>query len=145
MKIWVDDERQPPGFDSSEWEEWVWVQTSAEAIAVLSAAEERPLVMSLDYVLGGGDTTDTVMYWLKGQPVEKWPVEILAHSSSAVACRLIEEMVAEFRPAPGHEPDCDDVEFIEAQFCQCNVPSGRDDPTSISNLMAEGPPKEEEE
>lgn len=43
----------------------------------------------------------------------------------------------------GHEDDCDDKDFIEARFCQCMVPSGRDDPTSISNLMAEGPPREE--
>lgn len=40
-----------------------------------------------------------------------------------------------------HEQDCDDKDFIEPEFCQCNQPSGRDDPTSISNLMAKGPPE----
>lgn len=41
-----------------------------------------------------------------------------------------------------HEPDCDDKDFIEARFCECNVPSGRDDPTSIGNLMVQRPPSE---
>lgn len=96
MKLWVDDERTPP--DGPDWEEWVWVQTSAAAIAVLTNTEEPPEVMSLDYALGRGDTTDTIMYWLKGQPSERWPVTILAHSSSWDARELIEEMVKEFRP-----------------------------------------------
>jgi hypothetical protein len=42
-----------------------------------------------------------------------------------------------------HEPDCDDKDFCEPWFCQCTEPSGRDDPQSISNLMAEGPPVDE--
>lgn len=43
---------------------------------------------------------------------------------------------------PGHDPDCDNDDFCEAEFCPstCTVPSGRDDPESISNLMAAGPP-----
>lgn len=93
MKLWVDDERTPP-----EGGDWVWAQTSAAAIEVLTTAEEPPEVMSLDYVLGRGDTTDTIMYWLKGQPAERWPGIIWAHSSSLDARRLIEEMVEEFRP-----------------------------------------------
>lgn len=92
MKLWVDDERTPPD------ESWVWMQTSAAAIEVLTTAVEPPEVVSLDYVLGRGDTTDTIMYWLKGQPADRWPVTILAHSSSASARELIEEMVREFRP-----------------------------------------------
>ena len=42
----------------------------------------------------------------------------------------------------GHAPDCDE-DYFEAENCPsaCLVPSGRDDPTSISNLMAAGPPK----
>lgn len=38
-----------------------------------------------------------------------------------------------------HDPDCEDWEFPGP--CQCNEPSGRDNPTSISNLMIEGPPE----
>jgi len=41
---------------------------------------------------------------------------------------------------PEHEADCDDADAVEARFCPCTEPSGRDDPYSISNLMAAGPP-----
>lgn len=92
MKLWVDDERTPPD------ESWVWAQTCAGAIEVMLTAEEPLEVLSLDYVLGRGDTTDTIMYWLKSRPADRWPVTILAHSSSASARELIEEMVREFRP-----------------------------------------------
>lgn len=43
----------------------------------------------------------------------------------------------------GHAADCDE-DYYPAEECPsaCTVPSGRDDPESISNLMAAGPPKE---
>lgn len=41
-----------------------------------------------------------------------------------------------------HEADCDGPEIgPDIRFCSCNEPSGRDDPTSISNLMVAGPPR----
>ena len=54
-------------------------------------------VMSLDYSLGGGNTTDEILYWLKDHP-DRWPDEVLAHSGSYDGRRLIEELVREFRP-----------------------------------------------
>lgn len=43
---------------------------------------------------------------------------------------------------PGHADDCDNADFCDAESCpsMCTVPSGRDDPESISNLMVAGPP-----
>ncbi|QDH91860.1 hypothetical protein SEA_PHRAPPUCCINO_185 [Mycobacterium phage Phrappuccino] len=94
MKLWVDDERTPP-----EGDDWVWVLTVSDAIDVLTNTEVAPEVMSLDYVLKRGETADDILYWLKDQPADRWPTEILAHSSSAAARELIMQLVEDFRRA----------------------------------------------
>lgn len=87
--LWVDDEREPP-------EDWGWAKTNVQAIEML--AEHRVTHLALDYILGRGQTTDDIMYWLRDHP-EHWPLEsITCHSSSSQAQRLIEKMVKDFAP-----------------------------------------------
>lgn len=45
----------------------------------------------------------------------------------------------------GHQDGCPGSPTPDPEFCPCNEPSGRDDPESISNLMAAGPPIQREE
>lgn len=90
IDLWVDDERSAP-------EDWLLVDTNAAAIDVLRELPVRHL--SLDYSLGDGETTDAIMYWLRDNP-HCWPSgNIVCHSSSSSAQRLIEFMVTDFAPA----------------------------------------------
>lgn len=64
FKLWVDDVREPPD------ETWDWVTTSEAAIAVLRIFHEEigmwceREAISLDYDLGGDDTTRSVVLWM---------------------------------------------------------------------------------
>jgi hypothetical protein len=92
VDLWVDDERSAP-------KGWCWVQTNTAAIDILRT--HRVAHVSLDYVLKRGETTDEIMYWLRGHP-ERWPTgSIVCHSGSADAQALIEKMAKDFSPTAG--------------------------------------------
>lgn len=83
MKLWVDDMRQPPEFDS---EPWVWAQTSADALEILQAC--RPVVLALDHDLGQwtgtDDTTRPIALYLAESIPAFWPVVITVHTANPV-------------------------------------------------------------
>lgn len=66
-KLWVDDERNPPG------DFWRVCRSSAEAIVELMASEWKEI--SLDHDLGGEDTGFKVLNWMIEHDV--WPTESL--------------------------------------------------------------------
>lgn len=74
--LWIDDLRTPP-------EGWVWAKTSAEAIELLSAQDERFDFISFDHDLGGDDTSRKVVLWLC-ENTSKWPQEAAVHSRNPV-------------------------------------------------------------
>jgi hypothetical protein len=87
MNLWVDDERPAP-------EGWMWTKNVPDTIEALSSKDFDE--MSLDYVLGRGQTGMDVMEWLRDHQ-DRWPRVIHAHSSSYDGRRLIEELVREWR------------------------------------------------
>lgn len=89
MKLWVDDERQPPGPD------WVRAVSSAEALAQLAAAPYEEL--SLDHDLGGDDTSRAVVLWLCENP-ERWPPVCRVHSMNNVGRAWLTAMIYRYNP-----------------------------------------------
>lgn len=88
IKLWVDDERPAP-------EGWVWSKTVGNTIDTLILAEVSE--MSLDYVLGRGQTAMDILEWLRDHP-DRWPPVIHAHSGSYDGRLLIEELVRTWAP-----------------------------------------------
>lgn len=86
-RLWVDDLRPAPAG-------WVWVKTSAEAIAALEGGTWDEL--SLDHDLGGDDTTRPVVLWLAEHG--GWPERIMVHSANPVGVEWIKGMVARYAP-----------------------------------------------
>lgn len=94
MKLWVDDVRLPPDDD------WVWCQTSEQAISVLDLWRQLgrgavfPDVVSLDHDLGGDDTTRPVVLWMCEN--DYWPVKTVVHSSNPVGREWLEGMIERY-------------------------------------------------
>lgn len=85
MRLWIDDLREDP---DTKWrgiytepEGWLWVKTSAEAIAALRE-EPRFAEVAFDHDLGGDDTTRRVMLWMIENNV--WPERISVHTANPV-------------------------------------------------------------
>jgi hypothetical protein len=96
VKLWLDDVRVPPGDD------WTWVRTVEEAIAVLASG--RVVEASLDHDLDATDTRQgaEVCDWMARTGT--WPAHVIrVHTSdnfaSTYMCNLIERHG--FVPVPG--------------------------------------------
>lgn len=103
MKIWVDDIRTPPDYaEGKGWEnsEWLWCQTSQQAIDFL---ESRPnvKVMSLDHDLGGDDTSRSIVLWMCEN--DFWPVEVRVHSANPTGIDWLEGMIERYHPSNAHK------------------------------------------
>jgi hypothetical protein len=88
MKIWVDDEREPPPG-------WTWAKTSTEALALLNGSEHID-ALSLDHDLGGEDTTRPVVLYLA--EFGGWPDQVYVHTANPVGRQWIEGMVQRYGP-----------------------------------------------
>jgi hypothetical protein len=74
-RLWIDDLREPgPG--------WVWVKTSADALAFLREFEGTLDEISFDHDLGGEDTTRPVMMWIA--EYNEWPWSVFVHTANPV-------------------------------------------------------------
>ncbi|MDV6271741.1 cyclic-phosphate processing receiver domain-containing protein [Rhodococcus globerulus] len=74
MNLWVDNIRKPP-------DGWVWAKSSSGAIDALCFGMVQRL--SLDYDLGDGDTTCSVIRWIRENSM--WPREIRIHCTNPVS------------------------------------------------------------
>ncbi len=86
--LWIDDIRPPP-------DGWTGVQTSADAIELLSLIEFEEV--SFDHDLGGDDTTRPVILWLCEHPWA-WPAVATVHSANPVGREWLEGMIRRYKP-----------------------------------------------
>jgi hypothetical protein len=94
MKLWVDDLREPPGWNDGQ---WVWAKTSLEAIACIKWGS--PITeMSLDHDLGGDDTTRPLILFLC--EYGGWPDKVVVHTANPVGREWLEGMIARYQPVP---------------------------------------------
>ncbi|WP_068059319.1 cyclic-phosphate processing receiver domain-containing protein [Nocardia xishanensis] len=92
MKLFVDDERPAP-------DGWVRVETSAEALSILSAYRldgHTVEAISLDHDLGGDDTTRPVMLWMCEH--DWWPLRLTIHSANPVGRDHLAGMARRYAP-----------------------------------------------
>ena len=94
MNLWLDDMRTPPD------EEWVWVRTPEDAIAILDAGRVRRL--SLDHDLGldtpeSERTGYSVLLWLEAEIAHgrwRYPLpEITIHSANPVGRKRMQQAI----------------------------------------------------
>ena len=86
MNLWVDRLQPPP-------DGWVWAQSSSGAIDALSLGEIERL--SLDYELGGNDTTYLVVCWMRENRM--WLREICVHCANPVCAKWLAGMIDRYR------------------------------------------------
>lgn len=80
IKLWVDDERQPP-------EGWIWAKTFDEAVDAINHNELE--IISLDHDLGIQSKTGyELAKWLSQN--QKWPSLVNIHSANPVGVQNIE-------------------------------------------------------
>lgn len=97
-KLWIDDLREDP---DTRWRDicipdgWVWVKTSADAIAALSDTPGFDEV-AFDHDLGGADTTRQVMLWMIEHNV--WPARISFHTANPVGREWLVGMARRYAP-----------------------------------------------
>jgi hypothetical protein len=108
MRIWVDDERDPRqwlphirwfrGRDLKELDEWVWVKSAQDAIALL--ASQSVVELSLDHDLGDPDEVGDghmVAVWIEERVFtdnDYVPPIIHVHSSNVAGRERLEAAVA---------------------------------------------------
>jgi hypothetical protein len=92
MKVWLDDEREPP-------EGWVGVRWPEDAIELL--VEKQVDVISLDHDLGDDDrgTGYDVVEWIEEAVVKRGfePPEIRIHSANISARQRMEDAIRSIR------------------------------------------------
>lgn len=86
MNLWVDNLRKPP-------DGWAWAKTSSGAIDALCFGMVEQV--SLDYNLGGDDTTRSVVRWMRENSV--WPREIHVHCINPVRVELLTRFIDRYR------------------------------------------------
>lgn len=89
LKLWVDDERQPPdGFA------WVWTAPAAVELLKRGVVEE----LSLDHDLGFWGDTRPIVRWMCENDV--WPRVVRVHTANPVGRTYLEGMIRRYGP-PG--------------------------------------------
>jgi hypothetical protein len=108
MKLWIDDDREPP-----EGEGWVWVMSSAEALKFLRRewiALRKLEEIAFDHDLGLAGmydeqgrphTTRPVMDWIIEH--DAWPERISIHSGNPIGHRAL------YLAAVNHAPEGVDI------------------------------------
>jgi hypothetical protein len=108
MRIWVDDEREPRewlphirwfrGRDLKELDEWLWVTSAWDAIALLES--ESVVELSLDHDLGDPDEVGdgyAVAVWIEERAATDdtyIPPVVHVHSSNVAGRQRLEAAVA---------------------------------------------------
>jgi Cyclic-phosphate processing Receiver domain len=93
MKVWLDDRRTPPD------EDWLWVETSAEAIALLRDNEVEELSLDHDLAIfdadGREETGYDVLLWIEEQVnLHRYhPPRLNVHSANPPARKRMEEAI----------------------------------------------------
>lgn len=90
MKLFLDDERFPPGEDISG---WVICRTSAGAIDFVKTCG-WPSFISFDHDLGGDDTAMTFVDWITTQVLDEGranlPFDYFVHSQNPIGAENIQ-------------------------------------------------------
>ena len=88
MKLWVDDEREPPGT------EWKWVQTVVAGLIRICNIEEWDAVteLSLDHDFGAGQPTGYDLLYCMGRLGLKVP-KIIVHSQNPDGKQAMEAFI----------------------------------------------------
>lgn len=90
MKLWVDDEREPP--DAT----WHTAQSARHALEALMAHEGRIKTVSLDHDLGDGPTGYDLLKTLEQYQVPL-PADMRIHSQSPPGREAMEAVIARMR------------------------------------------------
>lgn len=90
MKLWVDDERDPP--DNT----WIVCRTSADAMHWLWMQADALEEIALDHDLGGDDDTRVIARWLS--ETELWPPVVRVLTQNPVGRAYLEGMAERYGP-----------------------------------------------